>query len=391
MPVTSPEPTDAEPTAHGAAGAGVDKRLDARDWLAAALVAVVGTLIRVGVLGLFARANDEGTGGLLASWDTRYYLAIAEHGYFDADLDTDGPVHEYTLAFFPGFPALVRLVHELTRLDYAAAAVLLNILLTIVMTAGGMALAARMGAGRAGRTGAAVLVSSAPMAVTFTMPYTEALFGALAFWALVALIDRRWWPAAGLILLAGLTRLTAVDLVLVFAVVVLLRARGDRRAWAALAVSPLSFLGYLAFANFHTRDAGGYFGIQEAGWGSRFDFGAATVRWMVEVLLTGRDPGYFLTVGVMVAAVIALVPGWRRVPWEIWLFCAALTANVLLADGIMHSRPRLLLPAVIILLPWVLRGARKLSRGWQAAVAAGWVIFGAWFSGYMLTVFEWAI
>ena len=60
-------------------------------------------------------------------------------------------------------------------------------------------------------------------------------------------------------------------------------------------------------------------------------------------------------------------------------------ANVLLSDGIMHSRPRLLLPAVIVLLPWVKKGA-------SASVAViAWVLFGAWFSAYMLGVFEWAI
>lgn len=61
-------------------------------------------------------------------------------------------------------------------------------------------------------------------------------------------------------------------------------------------------------------------------------------------------------------------------------------ANVLLSGGIMHSRPRLLLPAVVVMVPWVGK------KGASASVAVGaWGLFGAWFSAYMLAVFEWAI
>lgn len=366
-----------------------DSRL--RLLLDAAFVFLFGAVIRVAVLAVLARANGDSLGGLLHKWDAKFYLGIAEQGYFTADLGTDVPVHHRTLAFFPGFPALVRLVHGVAGLDVAAAAALVNVVAGVAMTAGAMAIARRMGAARSGQVGAGILVSSAPMSVTFSMPYSEALFGALAFWAIVALMDRRWGTATGLILLLGVTRLTAVAMIGVFALVVLLRARRDRRAWACLALTPWSLLGYLAWASWHTRDVGGYFGIQEAGWHSGFDLGAATARWVGTVLTTGTEGGYLLSVGVMVAAAVALVAARGRLPLEAWWFAVAVTATVLLSDGIMHSRPRLLLPAVIVLLPWVLRGAEKLPRGWQVAAAAAWVLFGAWFSAYMLAVFDWAI
>lgn len=363
----------------------------ARLLLDAALVFVLGAAFRVVVLGVFARANDDTVPGLLTKWDAQYYLQIAEHGYFGADIATDVPVHERTLAFFPGYPGLVRLVHELTRLDYGAAAALVNVIAGVAMTAGVMVLAQRMGAGRAAQIAAAVVVSAAPMSITYSMPYTEALFGALAVWSLVALIDRRWWWVAGLIFLLGFTRLTAVTLIGVFGLVVLLHARRDWRAWVALALTPWSLFGYLAWSSAYTLNRGGYFGIQEAGWHSGFDFGRATVTWVWEVLTTGSEGGYLLSVGVMVAAVVALVAAWGRMPPVVWWFSAALLATVLLSDGIMHSRPRLLLPAVILLLPWVIRGVDKLSRRAVVALGAAWIVFGAWFSAYMLAVFEWAI
>lgn len=351
----------------------------------------MGAVFRILTLSVIAQANNESLTGLLKKWDSRYYLAIAEDGYFEANLSTDVPAHHRTLAFFPGFPTLVRLLHQLTGWEVATAAALVNVAAGVAMTAGAMVIAGRMGAGRAGRIGAGVLVSSAPMSITFSMPYTEALFGALAFWAIVALMDRRWGIAAGLIFLLGFTRLTAVAMIGVFGLVLLLRARRDWRAWACLALTPWSLLGYVVWASWHTREAGGYFGIQEAGWHSGFDFGAATLRWVWKVLTTSAEVGYLLSVGVMAAAVVALVAAWGRTPLEVWWFAAAISATVLLSDGIMHSRPRLLLPAVILLLPWVLRGAEKLPRVWQVSVAGGWVVFGAWFSAYMLGVFPWAI
>ncbi|MDO5513295.1 hypothetical protein [Corynebacterium sp.] len=357
----------------------------------AALIFLVGAAFRVMVLGFLARSNGETSSGLLTTWDAQYYLAIAEYGYFDAPIATDVPVHHRTMAFFPGYPFLVRVVNTLTGLDYAMAAALLSAISGVAMTAGVMALAQRMGAGRGAQAAAGVVVSSAPMSITFSMPYTEALFGALAFWALVALIDRRWGWAAGLILVLGATRITAVALMVVFGMVVVRWARREWRAWGCLALTPWALLGYLAWANWHTRDAGGYFGIQAQGWHSGFDAGSATVRWMWEVLTAATDLGYLLTVAVMVAAVVSLVAAWGRVPAQVWWFCAILMATVLLSDGIMHSRPRLLLPAVILLLPWVLRGVDKLP-GWASILGCtAWVGFGAWYSAYMLAVFEWAI
>ena len=351
----------------------------------------LGTCVRIGTLAVFATVNHTSLAELLGKWDARYYLAIADKGYFSADLVVDGPVHHRTLAFFPGFPALTRLIHELSGLELMAAATAVNLVAGVALTAGAMTIAQRMGAGQAGMRGAGTVVSSAPMSITFVMPYTEAVFGALAFWAIVALMDRRWGRAAALIFLLGFIRLTAVAVIVVFVLVVLVHARCDWRAWVCVALTPWSLLGYVVWASWHSREVGGYFGIQEAGWHSGFDFGLTTARWVWEVLTTSGEVGYLLSVGVMVAAVVALVAARSRVPWEAWWFSIVLSATVLLSGGIMHSRPRLLLPVVLLLLPWVLWAVENLPRRWQVGLAAGWVGFGAWFSAYMLAVFPWAI
>ncbi|KQB84523.1 hypothetical protein Cocul_01326 [Corynebacterium oculi] len=362
-----------------------------RAWLYGAVAFLVGALVRVIVMAIFARVNADDLGGLMTKWDTHHYERIAQQGYFEGPTIDGVPPEQRLLAFFPAIPMLMRAGHALTGLDYTTVGMVLNVFFGVAMAAGVAALAARMGAGRRGMIGAAFVVTSAPMAVTFSMPYTEALFGALAFWALVAMMDRRWWLAGALIFAAGFVRLTAVDLVAVFAVMVLLYGRTQWRAWVALVISPLPALGYVWWASSHTREVGGYFGLQKEGWHTGFDFGVGSVKFAWNTLMTSQELGYFLSVAVMIAALVALALTAGKAPLPVWLFAAALSANILLSDGIMHSRPRLLLPAAIVLVPLVLGWGKRVSGRAYAVGIGAWVLMGAWFSGYMLAVFPWAI
>lgn len=83
-------------------------------------------------------------------------------------------------------------MHTVTRLNYLTSALLISYVAGVAMTAGVMAMAARMGADKRLRLAAAMLVLGAPMSTTFTMVYTEAIFLACAVWALVAMVDKRW-------------------------------------------------------------------------------------------------------------------------------------------------------------------------------------------------------
>ena len=94
-PITPPATRSAEPAL--ASPRTTASRLGAEGWLIATGVAVAGAVLRILMLALFAHANDDATRGLLTKWDARYYLAIAEHGYFPDDLAVDGPVHHLSL------------------------------------------------------------------------------------------------------------------------------------------------------------------------------------------------------------------------------------------------------------------------------------------------------
>ncbi len=347
-------------------------------WAIGLAIAVVGTALRWVAIAVLGAANQTSPGTLLNYWDAQHYLTIAAEGYADGE----------ELAFFPGLPALMRALH-LVGLSLPAAGMLVSFVALVCMATAVMALAARAGAGRAGQVATACVVTCAPLSMVFAMPYTEALFGALAFWALVALHDRAWVRAGVLVFFLGLVRLTVVDVLAVFGLWALIYGRGQPRAWISLVVSALPLAGYLAWAN--SRLPQGYFGLQKENWNSGFDFGAATARWVWGTLTTSNDAGYLLSTAAMVGVVVALVAscGWfhRHLPVAWWLG-AALAANILLSDGLMHSRPRLLLPAALLLMPWAIAAARRRS-GW--VWIAAWVLFGTWTGAHMLAVFEWAI
>lgn len=328
----------------------------------------------------------------LTQWDVAHYVDIARYGYFRQDSYSapSADVYEKRLAFFPGLPGLMWLVHTITGIEIPTAGWLLTFGFGIFMTVGMIRLAQRLEFGRSGQLLAVLLLLGAPMAVTFNMIYTEAPFIGLSLWALVAMLDRRWVLAGVLVFLAGLFRLTAIDLVFAFAVMVAIYARKNWVAWVSVAFSATSVITYLFYASSYTKDIGGYFGLQEKGWNSAFDFGVATAKWVYIQLTEFTYLGYELSMLSIFGALIAVALAFRRLPWALWIFGSAIVANVVLSDGIMHSRPRLLLPAIILLLP-VVAGLAKAPKWTQIAVAIGYVVFGAWFSAYMLAIFEWAI
>lgn len=359
-------------------------------WILALIIVSVGTMARLAVLAVLAAVNDDNVWGLLNKWDAAHYVDIARAGYFSG---TIGGVsaEEIRLAFFPAFPMIMRVISNLTGVDYAIAGMIFNFFATVFLARGVMALTARWGYGIKEQSAAAVVVTMAPMSIVFNMPYTEALFGALAIWALVALVDKRWWMAGVIICALAFVRITAIALVAVFALMVLLHARSSLKAWLALVISPLPLIGYIWWASQQLEGVGGYFGTQEKHWNSGLDFGQATARWIFETLTSADNTGYLLSTMVLLGVPFALILAWRRVDIGTWLFSLALAANVILSDGVMHSRPRLLLPAAVLFIPWA-QGALKHLPGWAAwTLIIGWAAFGTWFSAYMLAVFPWAI
>lgn len=399
-------------------------------------------LVQVVLVDAVARGHGSTLRDAFTQWDAQWMLRIAEHGYagFTYTSDPTEPTIYQSVAFFPGYPTVVRIVAAplaVFGVDDATliAAVVASAMASLALAWGAAALALEMWTRATGReaglaasvavsVGAAVVVFGAPMSVVYWMPYSESTFTALAVWALVAMIRDRYGVAGVPVLAAGVTRLTGGALVVTLAIAAVVelvkywRRRGTLTPrpfpWAAAAapvVGSLGSAGYLAWAGDQTSSAGGYFAIQDRGWGSGWDWGRSTVGWIGDHAVGGfSDPTsacYTISAWSMIAAaalcVVTLWPVVRGcLPWQPWVFAVGVAVIVLGSGGIMHSRPRLLiLPTSLLTLSIAVLAINAAARatGWKrwaigAATVVGiviWCVLGAWVSTFMLIDFDYGI
>jgi len=168
----------------------------------------LGRVMTVGALGVARRVVDflhPVAGGVagrahegLTGWDASWYLGIARTGYARQPREA--------LRFFPLVPLLTRALAWLTRLPMSTSLLVVSNLSALVLGA----LLYHLAVEETGDDGlarrAAWLVALAPPAYTLVMGYAEATLGMLALGVFLALRSGRWWWAAALGVLAGLTR-----------------------------------------------------------------------------------------------------------------------------------------------------------------------------------------
>ncbi|NMH90633.1 hypothetical protein HF519_03350 [Pseudonocardia bannensis] len=355
------------------------------------------------VLAVLAAANDTRLGDALGAWDGRWFLGLAQGGYdgVPAGLaDANGVrTAETPLAFFPGYPATAATVRFLTALPLSAAGVVAAALAGMV-AAYGVCRIGELVPGGSRRTGLVMvaLFAASPMGVVLTMAYSESLFCALAAWSLVGVLSRRWLFAGVMCALAGLVRPAAAALVLavgVAALVAVLQGRDGWRPWLGAALAPLGLVGYLGWVAARTGSLTGWFELQERGWGSRFDGGAATLEFAASVLVSGQSVLEVATVAVLAGGLWLLVVSAARsvrgqLPWPLVVYGAGVLIMDLGSNGLMNSKARLLVPAFVLLIPVALELARRHPRTTvPVLVAVG--LGSAWFGGYALTAWPYAI
>lgn len=371
-------------------------------WGVAVAVFLAVRTIGIAVLAIMSTRHDLSLSAVLAKWDGDWMLALAEHGYrgIPAHLtDAAGVQTDYTAyAFFPGYPMLVGLVAKIPGVSVFGAAIGLNVLFGAVAAVA----VARLGALCATRLRPAgdpestglylvVLFAATPMSVVLNMAYTEALFCALAAWALVWVLEHRWLAAGTATLLVGLVRPTSIAVIAVVMLAALLARRDGPRAWAAIVLAPLGYLGYLGYVAIQTGSLTGWFTVQTLGWNTRMDFGAAAGEFVFESLTGAEDFASIATAFVMLGSLALLA--WSvvaRLPWPVLTYGALVVASILLSSGLMMSRARLLLPAFVLLIPLAVLLSRQRS-GVAATILGPIVVLSAWFGAYMTTVFQYAI
>ena len=364
-------------------------------------------VVGIVILTVFAGLHHTGLTALLSMWDGEWMLGIAQHGYGGIPLwftDGNGVHTEFTAyAFFPGYPMTVRTVALVPGLSPFAAAMIVNVVAGClaavavgrigVICSGRIRSSVRSTPGQASTAGLVLvgLFAATPMSVVLNMAYTEAVFCALAGWALVGVLERQWLLAGLCALGAGLVRPTGVAVIAAVMLAAIVARRDGPRAWAAVILAPLGYLGYLAVVWAQTGSATGWFQIQTTGWNTTFDGGAATWRFLTQTLGSGSDFSAIAT-ALLIISVLVLF-GWSiadRVPWPVLVYAAAVLASILLSDGLMMSRARLLLPAFVLLIPVAVRIARRPRTEIIAFLAVA-ALFSGWFGARMLTVFQYAI
>ncbi|GAA5001298.1 hypothetical protein [Kitasatospora paranensis] len=342
----------------------------------------------VRLVGLLMLWTHPGRGSTLTRlgtlWDAVFYLDVAKRGYVD-DLGIPGyqnGVPYSSRAFFPVYPGLIRAVDTVLPVSAVHAALLVAWAGALLAAAGIFAIGAHLYGRRAGVV-AAVLWGVIPHAVVESYAYTEALFTAAAAWALYAALTRRWVWAGAISTLSCLVRPTgmavaaAVVVAGAWTALQILRGRGDGATawWRPLAgafLAPLGWIGYVGYVGWVRGSLKGYFDVQSA-WGSQFDGGVGTVRWLHRLFL-GSGGGattvdQVVMAGVVVAAVLLFaVSVGQRQPLVLLVFSAMMLV-IALGDGSDYApRARFLVPAFALLLPL----AAGLARLRQPA--ARWLV-----------------
>jgi hypothetical protein len=147
----------------------------------------------------------------MGSSDGGHYRDIAAHGYA---YPPGQLAHASVFSWFPGYPAAIHALAWLPWISAVTAGL-------IVTAAAGMAAAwglTTLGLKLTGDPRVSLLLVAiwavAPGSTVLSMTYAEALFCALAVWALFALVSGRWLTAGLLTLAAGTVRSTAIALIL---------------------------------------------------------------------------------------------------------------------------------------------------------------------------------
>lgn len=345
-----------------------------------------------------AGRNRISVTGALTAWDGQWYLSISASGYDKVPfslVDAFGRRSEETpLAFFPGYPMLVRAAGELPGVSLVAAAFAVNVIGGLVCAYGLVRLGERIGG--SWRCGLVLLVlfAASPMSVVLSMTYSEALFSALAVWTLLWLVDREWLLAALGCATAGLVRPTSAALVaavMLAALVAVIRRRDGWRPWVTLALAPAGLLGYLTWVGARTGRWDGWLALQARGWDSQFDGGLATLRFSLDVLSSARSVLEVATVWILLLTLVLFALGLhQRLPWPLMVYSAGVMFLSIGSNGLMNSKARLLVPAMALLIPAAVLLARR--RPGTMVVALGLLLlFGSWFGAYSITAWPYAI
>jgi hypothetical protein len=278
-----------------------------------------------------------------------------------------GHVTANTSAFFPVFPLSIRWVSSATTLSPLAVGVVVSAVtgLTAVVAIG---LLVRRFAGSERAMRGTLLFAVFPGTFAFSLVYAEGIVLTCVALGLLALLERRWWLAGLLGLVASATSPIALAFVLSCAWCAGWAAWRDRsvRALVAPLLAPLGFVAYMAWLWRHTGTLNAWRLTEQGGWKS-----SASLSYPFRVLGTFvRNPlsptltGQILVVGTVFTIIGVVLAIRQRQPAPVLIYGIAVAVVVAIAAPV-GLRPRFIMLAFPIVVAY---GTLLRGRAYTAAM-----------------------
>jgi hypothetical protein len=341
----------------------------------------------------WVESGDSTIKSRLLSWDGGWFIRVATEGYpHGYTYDESGQLSANGLAFFPLYPLLIRGVHALGA-DPGSAALIISWL----AAAAAVCLIYLLGIELFDRRAAlalTVLFATAPMSIVLSMAYTESLFCALVLGMFYAARRNAYLIAGVLGFLAGMTRPTGLAAALALAVAAGLAVRRRTVApWRPIVGALVALAGvpaYLLWVGLRVGEMNAWFKIQTAGWGTTFDWGSSTWDFVYTAFHQGEQWVQVSVAIIIVVATAAAILAVRRTWPPLAVYGLLALILVVGQAGYYHSKPRLLFPVLITLIPAALLAARSRPRAVALGLAA-YAAFGLWYGAYLVAVWKFTI
>ncbi len=316
-------------------------------------------------------------------WDFGYYREIAEFGY-GAYGAGDG-----SLAFYPLFPWLMRLVTYIIR-SYLIAGLLISGIASVIAAIALRRLVQLDYAGSVAMRSVWFFLIF-PTAYFLHVPYSESLFIALALTCLMTARTERWWIAGLLGALCWMTRGVGVVLVPALAAEAAQQYYARRRwdwRWVWIAIVPAGFAVYLLI-NWHiTGSAFAFLQTRRVSFHQSFALPFVGIRQAIKAHYLGANEAEMVGVQELVfvaLSFVCMILSWikLRSVYAVWM-----TAMWFLVTSMsfFQSVPRYTLTMFPIFILFAVLGR---NRFWSAAITVWSLLFFALFA-VLFARGEWA-
>ena len=360
-PTGAAPPADPDGTATGPLGSADDASADlttggvvavaTRWYLLNRLIATIALFLSVNLVG--KRFNWT---YLLSTGDGRFYLGISRYGYFDLPTRVDGHRVFSSIGFFPLLPALIRAFDTVLPGDELVAGIVVCALAGWAACVAVTFLARELyGDGTARR--AAALIACFPGTYIFSFVYTEGLLIAGVAASLLLLHRKRWVWAGAAACVATLARPSGIAIVAAAAVVAIVEIR-RHRTWAALwtpVIGASGMAAFIAYLGVRTGRPLAWFENQRDFWHQRNNLGGYLIRWMRTLFESGFRPTDHRIFGFILIALVPVLIGFYRRPPSLAITVYVTVSLIITLTSSLGPRPRFLLAAFPLLLPFANR------------------------------------